>query len=173
MGADEQRELKEVAYEKVYKMGEVLELIGVPKGTLRDWVKYFGEYLQIQRNKQNHQLFNEWHIEVFEKIKEGREQGHSLRTIEIGLVKAGYFTREISSMAIMTPEQTLVMEQIQGIGDYIKELEARFEEKLEEKLRDQEQKIREQIKVENQRLMDYIEEKRQEKKGFWNRIFKK
>lgn len=52
-------------------------------------------------------------------------------------------------------------------------LSKEFNNIIDVKLQDQEQKIRQQIKAENQKLMVYIEQKRQEKKGFWSKLFKK
>lgn len=62
-----------------------------------------------------------------------------------------------------------------------KRLQEQYEEKLDElkneliiKQQEQEQKIRGQIKIENAKLQAYIEKQREEeKKGFWNRFFRR
>lgn len=168
--------------EKRLSITQIAELLDVHFNTIRQWEKQFKIIVPRSKDKQRSRYYTDNEINLFTKIRDLRDENVSIENIQRLL------SRDID---LMEQEQTAIEAMpfseisITDIKDLIsnvivqreEELKKEFEKKLDEKLAEgfekQEIKIREQIAAENQRLIDYIESKREEKKSVWSRIFGK
>ena len=141
--------------------------------------KYENDFdLKIPRNEMGHRYYTDREIAVYKQIKKMKDKGASTELIKNILEKSvEVIEQKEQAMELVTIDRLTGAElkevMLKQIGDIMQEREENLKREFEQMLKDQEQKIREQIKSENQRLIDYIEEKRQEKKGFWSRMLKK
>ncbi len=151
-------------------------MTGIKITTIRKYENDFD--LNIPRNEMRHRYYTDREIAVYKQIKKMKDKGASTELIRNILEKSvDVIDQKEQAMELVTIDRLTGAElkevMIKQIGDIMQEREGSLKIEFERMLQDQEQKIREQIKAENQKLMDYIEQKRQEKKNFWSKLFKK
>lgn len=162
--------------DKIYSIKELSKMTGIKITTIRKYENDFN--LKVPRNEMGHRYYTDREIAVYKQIKKMKDKGANTKLIKNILEKSvDVIEQKEQVMELVTIDRLTGAElkevMVKQIGDIMKEREEDLKKEFEQMLQHQEQKIREQIKAENQRLIDYIEEKRQEKKGFWNRILKK
>lgn len=165
--------------DSLYSINDLAQKLGISISTIR---KYEQDYrLNIMRNESNNRVYTETDIEVFEKILELKSEGANLHLIRKILAKedvAHEVPIVIEENNLNLYSIDLFQEQvIKHIDDIINKkvnsIKEEFNIVLDKKLEEQEQRVREQIKAENQKLIDYIDNVRSERKSFWNKLFKK
>lgn len=160
--------------DKIYSIKDLSKMTGIKITTLRKYENDFD--LVIPRNEMGHRYYTDKEIAVYKQIKKMKDKGAGTELIKNILEKSvDVIEQKEQAMELVTIDRLTGAElkevMLKQIGDIMQEREENLKREFERMLQDQEQKIREQIKAENQRLMDYIEEKRQENKGFWSRLF--
>lgn len=159
--------------DKIYSIKDLSKMTGIKITTIRKYENDFD--LVIPRNEMGHRYYTDKEIAVYKQIKKMKDKGASTELIKNILEKSvDVIEQKEQAMELVTIDRLTGAElkevMLKQMGDIMQEREENLKREFERMLQDQEQKIREQIKAENQRLMDYIEEKRQEKKGFWSKF---
>ena len=168
---------------KTYTINELAEKLNLNSQTLRKWEKDFK--LKIPRNDMGHRYYTDRELELFENIKEWKEKGATLKIINNYLGKSNDFKEQNEQALELVTLDKLTGKEIQELltyklADILHEREQKlkdeFKKELQGELEKQEERIKEkvieQIQAENQKLIQYIESRREEKKGFWS-FFKK
>ena len=89
--------------EKIYSVSEAVRLVGVESHVLRYWEEELK--IPIRRSSQGHRLYSERDIELFGKVREGRQKGLQLKAIRLLLNKedvaeeAVDFDRQVKTIA--------------------------------------------------------------------------
>lgn len=165
--------------DSLYSITDVAQKLGISISTIR---KYEQDYrLNIMRNESNNRVYTEADIEVFKKILELKSEGANIHLIRRILAKEDIASEvpeiieenKLDAYSIDLFQQQLVKHIDNVIVERTNLIKKEFEVLLDRKLEDQEQRIRDQIKAENQKLISYIENTRQQKKSIWANLFKK
>lgn len=154
---------------------ELAEQLGVHFNTLRQWEKELEIVVPRSKDSQRSRYYTKKEIDIFTKVRDLRRENVSMDNIR------KYLNRDISAieqeeMALAAlPISEISAAEIQNLlADIIikreKELKEEFKEELQEELNKQESRIieeltqnhLEQIKAENNRLIKYIEETREQ-----------
>lgn len=150
--------------DSLYSITDVSEKLSISVSTIR---KYEQDYrLNIMRNESNNRVYTEDDIEVLKKIIELKSEGANIHLIRKILAKEDI----VAEVPEVIEENKL---DAYSIDLFKVQLIKEFEGVLDKKLEEQEKRIREQIKAENQRLIDYIDSARSEKKSIWSKLFRK
>lgn len=165
--------------DSLYSINDLAQKLEISISTIR---KYEQDYrLNIMRNESNNRVYTEADIEVFKKILELKSEGANIHLIRKILAKEDL----AHEVPVVVEENNfnpysidLFQEQlIKHIDDVmtkkVNSLKEEFDIALDKKLEEQEQRIRDQIKTENQKLITYIENTRQQKKSIWPNLFRK
>ncbi len=161
--------------EKIYTIKDLSKMTGIKITTIRKYENDFN--LKIPRNEMRHRYYTDREIAIYRQIKKMKDKGASTELIKNILEKSvDVIEQKEQAMELVTIDRLTGAElkevMIKQVGNIMQEREENLKREFERMLLDQEQKIREQIKAENQKLMNYIEEKRQENKGFWSKLFR-
>jgi len=161
----------------LYSINDVARKLGISISTIR---KYEQDYsLNIMRNESNNRVYTDNDIEVLKKIIELKKEGANIHLIRKFLLDDGSIEQLPEVIEERSNLHTQTIELLKNdIANQVADIIAAKEEKmrvefgkiLDEKLEQQENKIRQQIQAENQKLIDYIDIKRSEKKSIWSRI---
>lgn len=171
---------------KVYSIGEVSHIFNRSDATLRKYEKDYN--LKIPRDELGHRFYTSKEIDVFKQILNLKKEGANIHVIRKLLERSiDYKEQKKQSLELITIDKLtgqefkkLILTQLSDIITERKnELSKQYEEKLDKVKEELTDKIRKefamqqkQIEAENQKLIDYIENKKQEKKGFFNKLFK-
>jgi len=165
--------------DSLYSINDLAQKLGISISTIR---KYEQDYrLNIMRNESNNRVYTEADIEVFKKILELKSEGANIHLIRKILAKEDIASEvpeiieenNFNLYSIDLFQQQLIKHIDDVMTKKINLLKEEFDIVLDKKLEEQEQRIREQIKAENQKLIDYIDDVRSEKKPIWSKLFKK
>jgi DNA-binding transcriptional MerR regulator len=178
-----------VEFEKnTYSINEVADRLDANASTLRSWEKEF--HLKIPRNNRNHRYYTEREIEIFNIIIEGRDKNLGLAAIKKALEEHAIIEDQNESATKLMKVDQLTVEELQDamfskfkevVAEVVIERENELKRDFEEKLKEREEalteqmtmKIREQLEAENKKLMEHIASTREQKKGFWSKLFNK
>ncbi|MCT4619502.1 MAG: MerR family transcriptional regulator [Marinisporobacter sp.] len=161
----------------LYSSNDLAEKLGVSVSTIRKYEKDYN--LDIMRNESNNRVYTDDDLEVFKKIVELKKEGANIHLIRKVLASEGFIDQvpEVLNSVPSSTIESFKADIVKQIADIVLENEKRlkeeFQKELDEKLQEQERKIKEQVKTENQKLMAYMQESRDDKKGFWRKLFGK
>lgn len=165
--------------EKKYTITELSEFLGIAESTIRKYEKDYN--IKIPRNKLGHRYYTEPEIKLYKQILAMKKRGANIHQIRELLSKSVDADNQKKVSIEKVKVDTLTVKELkETMGDYIaemiiqkeEELAQRYESKLEETKEEIRKSIREDIKSENQKLMNYIEEKRKKKKKSLFKFFK-
>ncbi|HEY4544625.1 MAG TPA: MerR family transcriptional regulator [Tissierellaceae bacterium] len=165
--------------DSLYSINDVAQKLGISISTIR---KYEQDYrLNIMRNESNNRVYTEADIEVLKKILELKSEGANIHLIRKILAKEDVAhevpevieENNLSLYSIDLFQQQLIKHIDDVMTNKVNSLKEEFDITLDKKLEEHEQRIREQIKAENQKLINYIKNTREEKKSIWTKLFKK
>lgn len=172
--------------EKRLTITELGEILGVHFNTIRQWEKQFDIVVPRSKDTQRSRYYTEKEIEIFKKVRDLRQENMSIDNIKRYLDRSLEVVEQEENALQALPFSEVTAADIRGlIADIIIEREQQlkedFEKKLQEELEKQESRIiekvsqrhLEQIQSENEKLINYISEAREEKKGFFSRLFGK
>jgi len=161
----------------LYSINDVARKLGISISTIR---KYEQDYnLDIMRNESNNRVYTDKDIEVLRKIIELKKEGANIHLIRKLLIDDGSIEQlpdiveersSLHTQAIEVLKNDIANQVANIIAAKEEKMRVEFEKILDEKLDQQEKKIRGQSQAENQKLIDYIDLKRNEKKSIWSRI---
>lgn len=161
----------------LYSINDVGQKLGIAISTIR---KYEQDYnLSIMRNESNNRVYTDEDIEILKKIVQLKTEGANIHLIRKILTNDGVVTQvpevieedNLHTESMQAFKNELLKQISEIVAEREKTMKQEFEILLDEKLQQQEQRIREQLQAENQKLIGYIESKRDERKTIWNRIF--
>lgn len=178
--------MKRGDYMSTYTINEVAEKLKLNSQTLRKWEKDFS--LKIPRNEMGHRYYTEKEVELLVNIQSWKDKGANLKAINNYLGKTEVFEeqnqqalelvtldkltgREIQELLTQKLADILITREQELKEEFKKDLQAEME-KQEERIKD---KVMKQIQEENQKLMSYITNAREEKdkKSIWSKFFSK
>lgn len=174
--------------EKRITIADLGEILGVHFNTIRQWEKQFDIIVPRSKDTQKSRYYTENEISIFKKISDLRKENMSIDNIKRYLdrdleaieqdekgIQALPFS-EVTAADIKSLISDIILEREQNLKD-------EFKRELQEELAKQEiriieevsQRHLEQIQSENEKLINYIlESKEQERsKGLFSRLFKK
>lgn len=167
----------------IFSIKEASSLLKISDHTLR---KYESDYsLKIPRNEKGHRYYTEQEIEVFKRILDWKEKGFTKDTINQLLEKnVDAIDQKEQALELITLDRLTGADikelLVNVITEREKELEEKFERKLQEEVEKARNQITDEIQNENTKLMDYIavtrqkeKEEQEKKKGFWSKLFSK
>lgn len=161
----------------MYSINDVAEKLAISISTVRKYEKDYS--LDIMRNESNNRVYTDDDIEVLKKIVQLKSEGANIHLIRKVLASEGVID-QVPEVLNSVPSSTIeefkadIVKQIADVvSENEKKLKEEFQKELDEKLQMQEERIKEQVKAENQKLMAYMQESRENKKGFWSRLLGK
>lgn len=169
------REIKEVS-SKRYTIAEVSKMLDISISTIR---KYETDYnLTIPRDEINHRYYTETEIKVLRQIKHLKDRGYNIHQIKKVLgFSVDAKIQQVSSQDLITLDKLTGQELKELISKYLAEIILEKEEEIIERAME---RFQEQRKAENKELIEYLEkireeqtEMKQQKKGFFRRLFGK
>lgn len=156
----------------LYSINDLSAKLRLSPSTIRKYEKDYN--LEIMRNESNNRVYTDRDIEIFEKIISLKKEGANIHLIRKILANEGVIDNVPEVLEYKDLHSGSLEEfKMELVEQITKNVSKEFEKILDEKLHEQENKIREQIRTENQKLMNYIEEKREEKSSFWRKLFRK
>lgn len=156
----------------LYSINDLSTKLCLSPSTIRKYEKDYN--LEIMRNESNNRVYTDRDIEIFEKIINLKKEGANIHLIRKILANEGVIDNVPEVLEYKDLHSGSLEEfKMELVEQITKNVNKEFEKILDEKLHEQENKIREQIRAENQKLMNYIEEKREEKSSFWRKLFRK
>lgn len=180
--------------EIIYSIGELAKILDISEHTVRKYENDFD--LKIPRNELGHRYYTDKEVALFQRIIAWKQKGltkitinelmnHSADAIDqkeqaLELVTLDKLTgREMSELMARQISAIMMEKEKKLKEDFKQELKQELaiqlkvqEERIEERIKDQ---VLNQIKSENEKLMNYIAVSREKdnKKGFFNRLFGK
>ncbi len=105
--------------EKLYSIGQVHAITGIPKPTLRFWEKEFSTYLQPYRTPGNQRRYDDVAIQLIEKIDQlVHNEGYTLEGARRKLA-AEEAAKEAAEAAMPGMEEARVTQLAETMSDYI------------------------------------------------------
>jgi DNA-binding transcriptional MerR regulator len=163
--------------EKRLSITELAELLGVHFNTIRKWEEQFGIVVPRSKDTQRSRYYTEKEISIFTRIRDLRLQNVSIDNIKRLLNRdLGVIEQEEQAIQVLPLSEVSAADMKELIANIIIErehqLKEEFKREMQKILEEQEQRIieqitekhLEQIKSENDRLINYIEEKKEQKK---------
>lgn len=165
------------------------ELLNIKDVTLRKWEKDFK--INIPKNELGHRYYTQKELDLLKQIKDFKDNGYTISQIQTILTKSIYALEQAEQALELVTLDKLTGSDVkqlfaQSISDIIIEREMVLKQEYEAKIEETKQEIKEnlkkefsrqqeQIQLENKKLIDYIENIRQEEtsKGFFKKLFNK
>lgn len=171
----------DIKEEKHYRAKEILEELEIPRTTLNDWLKNLEELMEIERDNKNHRVFTEEDLKILKDVKSARDKDIPFSAIKEALIK--YKTKNDNELAFDNTISHVDANQIASImrenfnsvlQDFKKDLIQELKDEIRKELKAEFKKAEEQRKAENQKLVEYIDVQReQKKKSFLSKFFRK
>lgn len=163
--------------EKRLSITELSKLLGVHYNTIRQWEKQLDIVVPRSKDSQRSRYYTEKEIAIFTKIRDLRQQNVSIDNIRRYLNRdLEAIEQEGQAIQVLPLSEVSAADMKELFASIIIEREQQLKEEfkieIQKALEEQEQRIieqitekhLEQIKSENDRLINYIEETRQQKK---------
>ena len=170
MDIDERELENEITEElhEVYNTVQAAKIVGVARTTLISWVDKLSEFTNYMTNENNYKLFTADDIKTFKAIKQFRDNNIPLDII-ISKVKSSSLETALDVVKEHNELLNIIQQQNQAISTLQQQLE-----KLEERITDKViAKLELQRSIENQKLLDKLDEIREQNREHFEQHTKK